>query len=81
MQDFNYVHSNCFEITMELSCCKYPKAKQLQSEWELNKESLLQFVEATHAGVHGKCIDADSDQPIEQAIIEVSVEPVIINES
>ena len=49
-QDFNYIHSNCFEITMELSCCKYPKAKQLQNEWQLNKESLLQFVEATHAG-------------------------------
>ena len=37
MEDFNYIHSNCFEITMELSCCKYPKAKQLQKEWELNK--------------------------------------------
>ena len=31
------------------------------------KESLLQFMEATHAGVHGECIDADSGQPIEQA--------------
>ena len=72
MEDFNYVHSNCFEITMELSCCKYPKAKQLQSEWGLNKESLLQFMEATHAGVRGKCIDADSKEPIEQAIIEVN---------
>ena len=48
MEDFNYMHSNCFEITMELSCCKYPKASELQKEWQLNKESLLLFMEATH---------------------------------
>ena len=51
MEDFNYMHSNCFEITMELSCCKYPKASELQKEWQLNKESLLLFMEATHGNV------------------------------
>ena len=48
MEDFNYMHSNCFEITMELSCCKYPKASELQKEWQLNKESLMLFMESTH---------------------------------
>ncbi len=43
MEDFNYVHSNCFEITMELSCCKYPRADTLPNEWRLNKESLLRY--------------------------------------
>ena len=58
MEDFNYLHSNCFEITMELSCCKYPVATELAGEWRLNKESLLQFVEATHLGVTGRVTDS-----------------------
>ena len=41
MEDFNYLHSNCFEITMELSCCKYPAASNLANEWRINKESLI----------------------------------------
>lgn len=53
MQDFNYVHSNCFEVTFELSCCKFPNASVLSMEWNNNKESLLSFIEAAHMGVKG----------------------------
>ncbi|XP_056297404.1 carboxypeptidase D [Pseudoliparis swirei] len=53
MQDYNYLHGNCLEITMELSCCKYPPASELQKEWDLNRESLLAFMEKVHIGVHG----------------------------
>lgn len=53
MQDFNYIHSNCFEVTFELSCCKFPNASVLPMEWANNKESLLSFIEATHMGVKG----------------------------
>lgn len=45
MQDYNYVWANCFEVTFELSCCKYPPASQLEKEWENNQESLLTFIE------------------------------------
>ena len=50
MEDFNYLHSNCFEITMELSCCKYPKGSELPQEWANNKEAMLKYMEATHFG-------------------------------
>jgi carboxypeptidase D len=53
MQDFNYIHSNCFEVTFELSCCKFPNASVLPMEWANNKESLLSFMEAAHMGVKG----------------------------
>lgn len=45
MQDFNYIHSNCFEITLELSCCKYPDHDQLADEWKSNMEPLLAYME------------------------------------
>lgn len=45
MEDYNYLHSNCLEITIELSCCKYPPRTQLPEEWENNKEALLAYLE------------------------------------
>ena len=71
MEDFNYVHSNCFEITMELSCCKYPAASLLAGEWELNRESLLRFMEATHLGIRGTVVDGADGRGIYQASVEV----------
>lgn len=70
MQDFNYVHSNCFEVTFELSCCKFPQASELKKEWQKNKESLLSFTEAVHWGVKG-LVTNKKGKPIQDANIIV----------
>ena len=72
MQDFNYVHSNCFEITIELTCCKYPDRSTLVTEWENNKESMLKYMEAVHLGVKGIVTDQINGEPIENAAIKVT---------
>lgn len=45
MNDFSYLHTNCFEVTVELSCDKFPHASELPTEWENNKESLVVYME------------------------------------
>ena len=44
MQDFNYLASNCFELTIELGCQNFPAGKKLRRLWEDNKRSMLNFM-------------------------------------
>jgi len=53
MKDFSYIFSNCLQISLELSCCKYPVPHFLLREWEHNRESLLGLLEQVHMGVKG----------------------------
>ncbi|XP_067833157.1 probable carboxypeptidase X1 [Heptranchias perlo] len=70
MNDFSYLHTNCFEITVELSCDKYPHQSELPAEWENNKEALLIYMEQVHRGIKGVVRDHD-DNGIANAIIAV----------
>ena len=71
MQDFNYLFSNCLELTAELSCWKRPPTSNLQSEWENNLDSMLAVLESVHTGVKGKVIVAETGEPLERASVEV----------
>lgn len=85
MQDFNYLFSNDMEITLELSCCKYPRRYYLNREWERNKESIVSYLQQVHRGIKGIVYDGsqiaktseDSLQtasPVSSAVIYVEDE-------
>ncbi|KAM6894508.1 carboxypeptidase Z-like isoform 1-T1 [Lycodopsis pacificus] len=61
MQDFNYLHSNCFEVTVELGCDKFPAEEELFTGWEENHEALITFMEAAHGGIKGIVSDEEGN--------------------
>ncbi|GIY96724.1 carboxypeptidase E [Caerostris extrusa] len=71
MQDFNYLSSNDFEITLELGCDKYPAANKLFEEWENNRKALIDFIWNSHIGVKGVIRDAGNGVPLAGTIIRV----------
>ena len=49
MQDWNYLNTNCFEVTIELGCVKFPWEKDLPKYWDQNQRAMLQFIhQVTH---------------------------------
>ncbi|KAL5275919.1 CPD family protein [Megaselia abdita] len=74
MQDFNYAFSNCFELTIELSCCKFPLANTLPDEWRKNKKSLLELIELAQIGVKGLVRDTNGYPIVDAQIIVENIE-------
>ena len=72
MQDYNYIWHGCMEVTLELSCCKFPPATELSQFWDDNRNSLLQFLGEAHRGVKGFVKD-QSARPIEGASMKVRI--------
>ena len=71
MQDFNYRFSNCFEITLELSCCKFPEESKLDEEWDKNKDSMIRYLLKVHQGIKGHIVDSNGNiLPEAEIIIE-----------
>ena len=71
MQDYNYLSSNCFEITVEQGCYKYPPADRLEGIWNENRDALLAYIREVQKGVKGFVTD-ENGTSIQGANISVS---------
>ena len=71
MQDYNYLHSNCFEITIEQGCTKFPRASHLEGIWNDNRAPLLELIAEVHKGITG-FVKAVDGSPIADATIDIT---------
>ncbi|XP_053203498.1 carboxypeptidase D-like isoform X2 [Panonychus citri] len=70
MQDYNYIWEGCMELTLELSCCKYPYRHELSQFWMDNKQALLTYLGEAHRGVRGLITDINGN-PIPRALLMI----------
>jgi len=70
MQDYNYINAGTMEITVEQSCCKYPRRQTLPDYWRLNKDSMLGYMQKVHTGFKGVVKDSNGN-PLKDAVVKV----------
>ncbi|XP_024542018.1 carboxypeptidase SOL1 [Selaginella moellendorffii] len=69
MQDWNYIHARCLELTLEIYDTKWPPGSQIAQIWEENRQSMLELVSSTFkSGVHGKVFSSASGLPLAATI-------------
>lgn len=69
MQDWNYLHAGCFELTLEISDDKWPNASELPTLFEYNKMSMLNLVASlVKTGIHGRIFSSDEGKPLSASI-------------
>jgi len=58
MQDYNYIYAGCLELTLEISCCKFPADEaELLSHWRKNRDALILLLAQAHIGQSQFIID------------------------
>lgn len=70
MQDYNYIFAGCMDLTLEVSCCKYPLNDEIEPHWNDNKDALIRLLTQVHLGVKGIVFSPDR-QPISNASVDI----------
>ncbi|GMT03216.1 hypothetical protein PENTCL1PPCAC_25390 [Pristionchus entomophagus] len=79
MQDWNYVHTNCMELTVEINCVKFPPKSRLKMLWDENKYALLHYITQIHNAIHGLVYDAATRAPIIGATVGIDSTSKIVS--
>ncbi|KAJ8479602.1 hypothetical protein OPV22_023329 [Ensete ventricosum] len=70
MQDWNYIHGGCFELTLEISDNKWPQANELPIIWDYNRKSMLNLVASlVKTGVHGRIFSSKDGHPLPASVM------------
>jgi hypothetical protein len=67
MQDWLYGYTDCIDLTAEIGLNKWPSSSQLPNYWNMNKESMLQYIEFAQNGVKGVVLNG-SGAPLSATI-------------
>jgi len=77
MQDWNYFYQDCFEVTVELGCCKFPKGGDYfnKETWQQNINSLLEYTKQVNLmGITGTVKDMKGNPIIGAKISVVGID-------
>ncbi|XP_038641148.1 inactive carboxypeptidase-like protein X2 [Scyliorhinus canicula] len=61
INDFSYLHTNCFQLSIYVGCDKFPHESELAKEWENSQEAMLFFMEQVHRGIKGFVRDLEGN--------------------
>ncbi|KAL0272304.1 UNVERIFIED_CONTAM: hypothetical protein PYX00_005333 [Menopon gallinae] len=71
MADYNYVWHGCMELTLEVSCCKYPPSSELQGMWKDNLRAIMELSKRVHTGVKGLIMDSMTGLGVPSAALTI----------
>ncbi|KAI6205307.1 Peptidase-M14 domain-containing protein [Aphelenchoides besseyi] len=78
MQDWNYAFSNTFEVTVEMSCVKFPNANELFELWNEHKYALLHFIDLTHNTIHGFVFDEQTGHGVFNTSVQIGEKEKVV---
>nr|XP_009860572.2 carboxypeptidase N catalytic chain-like [Ciona intestinalis] len=71
-EDYSYIGTNCFSLSVEASCTKWVTQRRLREEWLNNKEAMLSAVEKVHMGIKGVVTHRVTGSPLRNAVIHIT---------
>ena len=74
MQDYGYFNYGTIELTMEISCCKYPTSNLLLSYWNYNRDSMVELLYQAQRGQIDRMIKCNK-----MRYVSIGVKGLILN--